>query len=193
MDTEAYENQLKRGFSMADDPVSLNFHESKEGRIGTTSAIGQSQGRGRSRGRPRCRGQGRALTSSLRGSVTKGWRLENVTDSLQEERDNVDVLFSEHARLFCSFGVELLDEMLRCRELPDSSAGIIQLFMGDLLAFSRQWINEKIVRDGTPFDRVTESDMLRFVAVLILSHCTGCSITKSLERLLQERMSATSL
>jgi hypothetical protein len=57
----------------------------------------------------------------------------------------VDVLFPERARLFCSFGVERLDEMLRCRELPGSRAGIIQLSMGDLLALSRQGINEKIV------------------------------------------------
>jgi hypothetical protein len=53
-----------------------------------------------------------------------------VTESLQEEREVVDVLFSERARLFCSFGVERLDEMLRCRELPGFRAGIIELFMG---------------------------------------------------------------
>jgi hypothetical protein len=58
---------------------------------------------------------------------------------------------------------------------------------------SRQFINEKIVRDGTPFDRVTESDILRYVAVLILSHCTGFSLTRSLELLLQEGISAPSL
>jgi hypothetical protein len=100
-------------------------------------------------------------------------RLEtkNVTESLQEEREVVDVLFSECARHFCFFGVERLDEMLR--EPPGSQACIIELLMGDLLDLSRQWINEKIVRDGTPFDRVTESDMLRYVAVLTLSHCTG--------------------
>jgi hypothetical protein len=91
------------------------------------------------------------------------------------------------------FGVERLDEMLRCRELPGSRAGIIELFMGELLALSREWINEKIVRDGTPFDRVTESDMLRYVAVLILYHCTGFSLTISLEHILQEGISAPSL
>jgi hypothetical protein len=117
----------------------------------------------------------------LRGGFTKGWRLKNVTESLQEEREVVDVLFSERARLFCFFGVERLDEMLR--ELPGSHACIIELLMGDLLDLSRQWINEKIVRDGTPFDRVTESDMLRYVAVLTLSHCTGFSLTRSLELL----------
>jgi hypothetical protein len=116
-----------------------------------------------------------------------------VTESLQEEREFVDVLFPERARLVCSFGMERLDEMLRFRELPGSRAGIIELFMGDLLALSRQWINEKIVRDGIPFDRVTESDMLRYVAVLILSHCTGFSLTRSLELLLQEGISAPSL
>jgi hypothetical protein len=114
-----------------------------------------------------------------------------VTESLQEEREVVDVLFSERARLFCFFGVERLDEMLR--ELPGSHACIIELLMGDLLDLSRQWINEKIVRDGTPFDRVTESDMLRYVAVLTLSHCTGFSLTRSLELLLQEGISAPSL
>jgi hypothetical protein len=193
MDMEAYENQQERGFSMADDPVFLNLHESREGRLGTISAIGRSQGRRRSRWRPRGRVQGGALTSSLRGGVTKGWRLKNVTESLQEEREVVDVIFSERARLFCSFGVERLDELLQCGELPGYRAGIIELFTGDLLALSRQWINEKIVRDGTPFDRVTESDMLRYVAVLTLSHCTGFSLTRSLELLLLEGIYAPSL
>jgi hypothetical protein len=104
-----------------------------------------------------------------------------VRESLQEEKGFVVVLFLERARLFCSFGVERLDEKVRCRELPGSRAGIIELCMGDLLVLCRQWINEKIVRDGTPFERVTESDMLRYVSVLILSHCTGFSLTRSLE------------
>jgi hypothetical protein len=81
----------------------------------------------------------------MRGGVTKGWRLKNVTESLQEERKVKDVLFSERARLFRSFGVERLDEMLRCRELPGSHADIIELFMGDLLDLSRQCINDKII------------------------------------------------
>jgi hypothetical protein len=101
MDTEAYKNQQERGFSMADDPVSLNLHKSREDRhVGTTSAIGRSQGRGRSRGRPIGRGRDRALTSSLRVGVAKVWRLKNVTESLLEERVVLDVLFSERARLF---------------------------------------------------------------------------------------------
>jgi hypothetical protein len=52
-----------------------------------------------------------------------------VTESLQEEREVVNVLFSERARLFCSFGVERLEEIIRCSELPGSRAGIIELFM----------------------------------------------------------------
>jgi hypothetical protein len=46
-----------------------------------------------------------------------------------EEKKFVADLFSERARLFCSYGIELVEEELRCRELPGSRVGLIQLFM----------------------------------------------------------------
>jgi hypothetical protein len=99
--------------------------------------------------------------------------LKSIHESLLEEKQFVVEQFSERARLFCSYGVERLEGELRCRELTGSRADIIELFMGEALSLCRQWLYEKLVRDGAVGSRVTESDMLRYAAVLILSHCPG--------------------
>jgi hypothetical protein len=102
-------------------------------------------------------------------------------------------MFSERARLFCSFGVERFEEELRCRELPTTLAGVLQLDMADVLSLCKRWLNEMIARDESAFGRVTESDMLRYVSVLLLSHCTGFSLTKSIELLKQDGVQEPSL
>jgi hypothetical protein len=124
---------------MADDPVSLNLHESREGRFGTTSAIGRSQGPGEDQEEDQEVGDGVELLHPHCAAVLR--RFEDSKMRLRvcrkREREVVDVLFSERARLVCSLGVERLDEMIQRRELPVSCTGIIELFIGDLLALSR--------------------------------------------------------
>jgi hypothetical protein len=58
--------------------------------------------------------------------------------------------------------------------------------MVDALAVCGRWLNGKVVLDGSAFGRVTESDLLRYVSVLLLSHCTGFYLTKSIELLKQD-------
>jgi hypothetical protein len=94
--------------------------------------------------------------------------------------------FSERARLFCSVCIERLEEELRCRELSSYRAGVLHIFMADLLAVCGRWLNEKVVLDGSAFGRVTESDLLRYVSILLLSHCTGFSLNNSIELLKQD-------
>jgi hypothetical protein len=153
--------------------------------------------RGRPRGRSRGRGRGAPRHSAARSGdadgPTKGWRLKSVKETLREEKYFVSEMFSERARLFCSVGVERLEEELRCRELPSYRAGVLQLFMADALAVCGRWLNEKVVLDGSAFGRVTESDLLRYVSVLLLSHCTGFSLTKSIELLKQDGVQEPSL
>jgi hypothetical protein len=109
--------------------------------------------------------------------------LKSVKETLREEKYFVSEMFSERVRLFCAVGVERLEEELRCRERPSYRAGVLQRFMADALAVCGRWLNEKVVLDGSAFGRVTESDLLRYANVLLLSHCTGFSLTKSIELL----------
>jgi hypothetical protein len=53
-------------------------------------------------------------------------------------------------------------------------------------------MNEKLIRDGAAVNRVKESDMLRYVGVLILYICTGFSQTRSIELLLLDNVTAPS-
>jgi hypothetical protein len=124
-----------------------------------------------SRGRPRGRSRARGSIFSAHSGITKRWSMKSALETLVEEKQFAAEQFSERARLFCLYGVERLEEELRCRELPGSRASIIELFMGEARSLCRQRLHEKLVRDGAVGSRVTERDMLRYVAVLILSHC----------------------
>jgi YqaJ-like viral recombinase domain len=195
MDTQDTETQRGSNPSLDAAGFSVPSEDGFATCLATASrgASGRARCRGSSRGRPRGRGRARGSISSAHGAITKGWSMKSVRESLVEEKQFVAEQFSERARLFCSYGFERLEEELRCRELPGSRAGIIELFMGEALSLCRQWLNEKLVRDGAVGSRVTESDMLRYVAVLILSHCTGFSLTRSIDILVQENVSAISL
>jgi hypothetical protein len=60
--------------------------------------------------------------------------------------------FSERARLFCSVGVERLEEELGWSELSSYLAGVLQLFMADPLTICGRWLNEKVVLEGSAFE-----------------------------------------
>jgi hypothetical protein len=127
--------------------------------------------RGRPRGRSRRRGRGAhchgAARSGDANGPTKGLRLKSVKETLREEKYFVSKMFSERARLFCSVGIERLEEELRYRELSSYRAGVLQLFMADLLGVCGRWLKEEVILDRSAFVRVTESDWLRYVSVLL--------------------------
>jgi hypothetical protein len=162
---------------------------------------GALRGRGRSVGRVRGRARGSVggrVTGIRRGSrggsgasagirkdPSSGWRKSRAlsAETLVLESVFLREVFSDKARLFGASAVEKLEVELNVRELPDTRAGHVALLMNDVLQKCMVWLNEKVVLERLTMRKISMADMYRFVAVLLYSHCTGFSVTKTIQKL----------
>ena len=93
----------------------------------------------------------------------------------------LDSIVSERARLFCSSAVSHLEVERNVLELPESRAGHVVLLGMDVIHKCMGWLNQRMVLVRRPEKRVDIPGMYRFLAVVMVSHCTGFSLEKSIE------------
>ena len=109
------------------------------------------------------------------------------------EESFLEGVVGEKARLFCSSAVERLKVARAVRELPATRAGHVILFMDSILKTCLIWLNELFILRGMEMRRLGLDDMYQYVAVLLLSHCTGFSFSKTIAMLLDCGCSPPSL
>ena len=88
-------------------------------------------------------------------------------------------VISERARLFCSSAMERLEIERVVRQLEPTRAGSLVLFMDELLHTCMTWLNEYIVLQRRSMKPLTIYDLYCYVAILLMSHCTGISFQKT--------------
>ena len=173
---------------MAEVPQEASFQRQGRSTGGAENAVtrrGASRSRRGGRGRGRGRKRGRIGT---RGEFdpSAGWRIVDKKDEgIVLEEDFMKDVIAERARLFCSSAADRLEVERSVRSLPSSRVGHVVLFMDEILSTCQTWLNEYIVLNSCEGECLGLDDMYRFVAVLLMSHCTGFSFARTI-RLLNE-------
>lgn len=155
----------------------------------------------RPRGRPRG-SRGRRRGSSGRGGrgigprsrraarnnfdASSGWVFSDVQCSkVTMESAFTEQIVMQRARLLCLEAMAKAKVQLNVNNLPSTRCGFVVLLMQGLLRQITHWLNENIRLNYPSKEAVTFSDMLRYVAVLLLSHTTGLSFEKTIDVLRQ--------
>ena len=185
------------GSAVADEPS-----QPSDGQIEATGGRGRgvSRGRGNRRGRGRARdgvrggrrggcgrgrGGSRGASSKFKEDPSKGRGVRALLgEGVAMEENFIEKVVGEKARLFGSCAVERLKVARTIRELPMTRAGHVVLFMDSILNKCFLWLNELIILRSLEMKRLGLDDMYRYVAVLLLSHCTGFSFAKTIGMIL---------
>ena len=140
-----------------------------------------NSGRGRGCGRGRGRGRGPGLDPS------HGWTFSRSTPPpIRIQDEFIDEIIGERAARFCRSAIQRLKEEMTAKGVECTRAGILVLFLDELIEKCTKWLNESINLHSLDQAPLRRSDMLRFIAVLLYSHCTGFSFgftITSLQRL----------
>lgn len=161
---------------------------------GVTVALSRRRGRGRGRGRGSAgRGRGRAreqrtARATINGrDTTQGWRTSQVIGQrLMLEDDFVSEVIGEGARLFCSSAMDRSEIERVVPQLEPTRAGNMVLFMDELLHTCMNWLNEYIDLQRRSMKPLTIYDLYRYVAILLMSHCTGLNFEKTIDIMQRE-------
>ena len=138
---------------------------------------GQARGRGRRRLQPTTRNSSRIRVDPAEGLTIRSTDCPRICI----EQEFTDELISERSFLSNSSAAHRIGLELSARKLPYPRVGITSLFLSEILWKCMCWINEKIVLQSLGASFATIADMYRFVAIALLSHCTGFSLKKRTE------------
>lgn len=148
----------------------------------------RGRGRGQTRGRWRGRGRGRGKStenarkrSFCYEDPSKGWTKQQWEGAIAVEKDLTDEVISTRARSYCSAIIKRLSVELKANILPDNEVGLTMLLVGDLLTLLCKYLNQYIALNEPGRKIMEMSDMIRWVAVLLMSSLADISFDKALE------------
>ena len=138
---------------------------------------GRGRGRGRRWGRERGRGRGQGGFAQINSNVREpsiGWtEVRQPCSSATMERQFTGSMIEGPARLFCKSAIVNMKMECTAKCLSLTRAGLVSVFMNDVLKQRVQWVNEGISLRGEGETKVTLADEYRYVSILLFSHCTG--------------------
>lgn len=152
------------------------------GRATVSRGRGRGRGRGQGRGRGRGRGRGQFRRSVYRyEDPSKGWRKHEDVGRLVMEGDFTDDIISSRARSYCSAILNRLTVELKANSLENDELGITMLFLEDVLQLLCKNLNQHIALNEPGRKKLQLADMVRWVAVLLMSSLADITFEKALE------------
>ena len=101
-----------------------------------------------------------------------------ATETIISESEFLDSYLTHRVRLFMISAMHRLNLELDVKELSKSRADIVVLFIDEVLNACMMWLNEFVRLKGIEDMAISMSDMNKYLAVLLYSHCTGFSMKK---------------
>ena len=172
-------NRQRKVFSPARNP----FTFTPASRLITAETSETSKGapaprRGAVLHRRRRRG-GTATATRTKTNPTTGWRLELVaSDSIISESEFLDSYVTQRVRLFMISALQRLNLELDVRDMSKGRTDVLVLFIDEVLQSCRKWLNEFVRLRGIDGMDISMSDMYKYLAAFLYSHCTGFSMKK---------------
>lgn len=142
--------------------------------------------RGPRRSSSRGSGRGTASRRNTNDRATpdpsQGWTLRvNDTMEVVWETDFVHSVFDERSRIFYRSAVSNLEYICRGRSLNFTRGGIVVCFIDAALKQVMEWMNTKTRLTDNASEVVSLSEMYQYLAVMICSHTTGLSYSKTVD------------
>ena len=114
-----------------------------------------------------------------KSNPTTGQRLEPVaSDSIISGSEFRDSYVTQRVRLFMISAPQRLNLELDVRDMSEGRTDVLVLFIEEVLQSCRKWLKEFIRLRGIDGMDISISDIYKYLAVLLYSHCTGFSMNK---------------
>ena len=101
-----------------------------------------------------------------------------ATETIISQSEFLDSYLTHRVRLFMISAMHRFNLDLDVRELSKSRADIVVLFIDEVLNACMMWLNEFVRLKSIEDMAISISDMYKYLAVLLYSHCTGFSMKK---------------